>query len=208
MSPHRTRENDTSKTRRLILARGGQALAAHGLEELTISGLARALGMSHANIYRHFRSRDDLILQIADEWMREMRTRCERAASAEGSAEDRLTRLVEAVRNQVLERAKHPEAMTIHEFVLRQRPEDVRKHYAHRRDLVAEIIAGGRNVSATVRADADALIDALQAFTNPRLIYASDDHSVEKRIRRVVQILLQGIGRRDTSASRRPKRRR
>ena len=56
-------------TRERILAAAEELLRRHGPAKTTVSDVARALGMSHANVYRHFASKADLRDAVAERWL-------------------------------------------------------------------------------------------------------------------------------------------
>jgi AcrR family transcriptional regulator len=45
-------------------------LRRHGLAKTTVVDVARALGMSHANVYRHFTSKAALRAAVAERWLK------------------------------------------------------------------------------------------------------------------------------------------
>ena len=53
--------------RQALLDRAAEVIEAQGIEAVTIRGLARDLGVSHAAPNRHFKSRADLLTALAAE---------------------------------------------------------------------------------------------------------------------------------------------
>ena len=53
--------------RQALVAEAAKVLRSEGLDALTLRDLARKLGVSHTAPYRHFKSRDDLLIAIASE---------------------------------------------------------------------------------------------------------------------------------------------
>ena len=194
MGPQRRRENDTSKTKALILASASKALVEKGMDGLTISGLARDLDMSHANVYRHFRSREDLVLAIADHWMREMRIACEASIQASGTPAHRLTQLILTIRNQITLRAENPNAAEIYSFVREKCPDRAIAHHAHRKKLIVEILKHGVSAdSASAQKGADIVIAAIEGFVNPFLIAAMADKDLKLTIKQLCRVLVKGL---------------
>lgn len=74
----RPRETDTAKTRQQIIAATNLLTSKKGLSATSVSAVARVLRMSHANVYRHFKSRDDLLIAVAESWMSGTRGACEK----------------------------------------------------------------------------------------------------------------------------------
>ena len=52
-----------------ILAAAETVLRRHGVEKTNVVDIARALGISHANIYRHFPSKKALLDAVAARWL-------------------------------------------------------------------------------------------------------------------------------------------
>ncbi len=58
-----------SLTRERILTAAEELLRRHGPAKTTVADVARALGMSHANVYRHFASKAELRDVVAERWL-------------------------------------------------------------------------------------------------------------------------------------------
>ena len=58
-----------AETRERILAAAEDAAAAAWPAKTTVADVARALGMSHANVYRHFASKAELRDVVAERWL-------------------------------------------------------------------------------------------------------------------------------------------
>ncbi|MBW4697082.1 MAG: TetR family transcriptional regulator [Aphanocapsa lilacina HA4352-LM1] len=77
-------------TRSRILETAELLLRRHGPAKLTVTDVARHLGMSHANVYRHFASKADLLDAVAERWLRTVSGALEPIALADGPAAERL----------------------------------------------------------------------------------------------------------------------
>ena len=58
-----------TNTRERILVAAEELLRRHGPAKTTVADVARSLGMSHANVYRHFASKADLRDAVAERWL-------------------------------------------------------------------------------------------------------------------------------------------
>lgn len=66
--------------RETLLSRAAEVIGEHGIEALTLRGLARDLGVSHGAPNRHFRSREELLTTLATEaWTQALDATLERA---------------------------------------------------------------------------------------------------------------------------------
>lgn len=181
MKKHRTRETDTAKTRQKIVSATDDLISENGLAATSVSAVARALGMSHANVYRHFKSRDALLIAVAETWMRETRAACEASYDSDASIGENLERLVLAIRAQLFRRAKNVAALDLYHFALREMPQAAMAHHAHRAGLVTQI---------TGRADCTiSILDALRGFTDPDLLLATEGEDTRDRVRALCKLL-------------------
>ena len=181
MSDRKTRETDTSKTRHSIVDAANTLIAEKGLKGTSVSAVARKLGMSHANVYRHFSSRDALLKAAAKGWMKEMRDACQAAVGAKTVNAEKLSALVIAIRDQLTKRAVNPAALDLYDFALREMEQDVKYHHAHRAGIVSDIVGPDT--------DTTAVLDALRGFTDPHLLFATDVIAAPERIRKLCDLL-------------------
>jgi AcrR family transcriptional regulator len=73
------RPEEKEARRQQILAAARKLLAAQGVGELSLNDLARRSGVSKSNVYRYFESREDVLLQLWVEEVRELGERLEQA---------------------------------------------------------------------------------------------------------------------------------
>jgi len=175
------RESDTAKTREQLVQIADDLIAQHGLSAMSVSAVAREMGMSHANIYKHFRSKDDLIAAVALSWMGEMQNACETAVDCEDSPAERLAQLVLTIRSQMLKRAKNIGALDLYQFAREKLPEAAAAHHRHRLNLVTRL-TGDPEVSLAV-------LDGLRGFTDPHLLVETEERGVDARIQRLTSLL-------------------
>ena len=98
MSP-RTR----TETRAHILAAAGRLFDRYGPVKTTVSEIAREAGMSPANIYNFFKSRDDVIEAVGEMRLADLRHKLTRGLSSKAAAWDGISYLF-------LEHARHARA--------------------------------------------------------------------------------------------------
>ncbi len=65
-----------------------------GARRLTVTAVAEAAGMTHANVYRYFPSKEALIDAVVDAWIKSVETRLSEIADAPDPADDKLERLI------------------------------------------------------------------------------------------------------------------
>ena len=83
---------DEPLTREHILEVAEEVLRRFGLAKTTVVDVARALGVSHGSIYRHFPSKAALHDAVAEHWLTEKSVPLTTIANEDGPALDRLQR--------------------------------------------------------------------------------------------------------------------
>ena len=94
-------------TQERILEAAEEVLRRYGPAKANVVDVARALGVSHASVYRHFGSKAALRDAVTERWLESISTPLAAIASEEGPAPERLRRwldgLVHAKRRKALE---------------------------------------------------------------------------------------------------------
>lgn len=83
-------EQSVLETRELILATAEAHLRRYGYARTTVSEIARACKMSHANVYRFFKTRADVMDAVAERWLSGIEQALRDRTQQPGSASDRL----------------------------------------------------------------------------------------------------------------------
>ncbi|MEO7170904.1 MAG: TetR/AcrR family transcriptional regulator, partial [Sphingomonas sp.] len=73
-----------------ILDTAEALLRRHGIEKLNVVDVARALGMSHGNVYRHFSSKTALQAAVVHRWLNRVAEQTAAVADREDPADQRL----------------------------------------------------------------------------------------------------------------------
>lgn len=186
-------------TRRILDATEA-TLRRHGAEKTNVVDVARSLGMSHANIYRHFPSKKALLEAVAARWLHQLMPPLE-AIARDGTqpAPDRLaawfTTLQAAKRRKVL---GDPELFRVYHDIAMAATDLVNAHVADLLGMVERIIADGiaRGEFAPgwtpPRAAAQACLHAMTAFHHPAMLMAAPPLG-EEEARIVLNLLLAGL---------------
>jgi AcrR family transcriptional regulator len=80
-----------------LLAIAADHLRRLGAREVTVVGIARAAGMTHANVYRYFPSKAALMDAVAGRWLKSLEALAADIADAPDPADDKLERLIQAL---------------------------------------------------------------------------------------------------------------
>jgi AcrR family transcriptional regulator len=163
-----------------ILQIAGDHVRKFGAARTTIVGIAAEAGMSHANVYRYFPSKDSLLDALTDHWLRPLEAGLHEIADAPDPADDKLERIVSAVyrayRNKV---ETDPNLFALLREAVEQGRATGRRHRARIQSEVQRVIEEGMAGAVFRQGDqrrAIALVfDGLHRFLNPVAIQLDRD---------------------------------
>ena len=158
-----------------LLGIATEHLSRLGPKRVTVVAVAAEAGMTHANVYRYFPSKDALLDAVAGRWLREVEARLSGIADAPDPADDKIERLLTAlatVQRDAL--VDEPNLFAVHlDATVAARP-IARRHRVRLRSLVERVVEEGITsgiFSARDRERAIAYIfDASYRFTHPLAI--------------------------------------
>ncbi|MGH6939194.1 TetR family transcriptional regulator [Hypericibacter sp.] len=190
---------DTARPmRERILDAAETLLRRHGPAKTTVSDVARALDMSHANIYRHFDSKAALQDAVAERWLDAVSAPLEGFVTKKGPAAKRLEgwvlALAKAKRRKILD---DPELFEAYHAVAEAARDVVAHHLATLDRQVTTIIADGvaqgefkvRNANQAARA----VLSATLRFHHPYMVRASGGADTEADIKAVMKLVIAGL---------------
>jgi AcrR family transcriptional regulator len=178
-------------------------LAQDGVAGLTLRGVARAAGVSHAAPYRHFRDKTDLLEAIAADGYRQLEAGCVKAAKK--FADDPLAQFTEAGMAYlffVVEQAAIAQLMFSGVLSPRDQGEEVRKAAMDAVAALARIIDNGKRAGLYIDRPTDELEFAALACVHGLAMMISgglilETHWTRSKLRRlgemVAKTLLQGM---------------
>lgn len=162
---------------------------------MTIIGIARALGMSHANIYRYFPSKSAIVEAVLDRWLSRVENFIEETARRDGSAAERIERVVIEIHRR--RRGKFQEEPELYESFRRvilsrsaavaKRQEKIVQVFAR---LIAKGVEDGEFRSVDPVEAATVLEDATAFYLHPAVMPSALDDRGEERARNVVRHVL------------------
>ena len=164
--------NESILTREEILQAAEDVLRRFGPAKATVVDVARALGVSHGSVYRHFPSKVALRDAVTALWMARITDPLRASVQQDAPAATRLRRWLEALVAQKQAKARNePELFATYLALALEATDMVREHVAHIQADVAAIIADGvaqgEFAVADVESAARAVIDATARFHNP-----------------------------------------
>jgi AcrR family transcriptional regulator len=181
-----------------ILEAAEEVLRRYGPAKANVVDVARALGVSHGSVYRHFPSKAALRDAVTERWLESISTPLAAIANEDAPAPERLERwldgLVQAKRRKAL---KDPELFATYIELTAGARDVVRAHVDTLIDQLARIIEDGvaeRDfVADDARAAARAAFDATNRFHNPAHAAEWNDPQIDAAYEGVRSLVLRGL---------------
>jgi AcrR family transcriptional regulator len=188
----------TEASRARILEAAKVCLRRFGSDKLTVTDVARSLGMSHANVYRFFKSKSDLLDAIIDEWLTLLEKFIEEIAARPLPAATRIELMVVELHRKRKEKVlEDAEVFETFKRVVELRPELMAQRRARITAMFRRLLEEGLQAGEFKKLDSEAvsiaLKDATALFLHPFLIPTTLHEATEERAKRVVQYLLAGF---------------
>lgn len=181
-----------------ILDAAEEALTRFGPQKTTVVDVARALGVSHGSVYRHFSSKAALRDAVTERWLERVDRPLAKIATEDGPAAERLRRWFETLIAIKRQKARaEPELFATYHAILSDNPEGIRTHVDTLVAQVAAIVADG--VRRGEFADADpaaagrALFNATTRFHNPVHAAEWNNPGIDAAFENLWPILARGL---------------
>ena len=200
MPPVRSARPSESTDARIV-----ETAAAHvrrfGRDRMTIVGVATELGMSHANIYRYFPSKEALLEALTMHWLRPIEAGLHEIADAPDPAHDKLERMLAGLFRGYRDKLEtDPELFAIFAIAVRHGSGAGRKHRNRLQSELQRVIEEGIATSAFAGADVRrclALVfDVMYRFIHPGAVELDADiprNQIDLRFRRAGDALLRAL---------------
>ncbi|MEL6827993.1 MAG: hypothetical protein AAFN91_17220 [Pseudomonadota bacterium] len=168
--------------------------------KLRVVDVAAALEMSHANVYRFFKNRDDLLDGLVDRWLKDGEARALAAIEMHSAFGDQLKHVLLSLHVQTRAKiASAPGVIDIYLRALNKRTEAVERHRTFLIGICADILARGINdgefaIKTGQIAPALILIEsATRKFTHPLLISESLSEDTPAEAERVLSFFVEAL---------------
>ncbi len=190
--------SETTLTREKILDTAEDVLRRYGPGKATVLDVARALGVSHGSVYRHFASKADLRDAVTQIWLERFLAPLEVIVAEDGPAAERLGRWLRALtrtKQQIL--LDDPELFATY-AALAAEARDVFSGYLDRRtnQLVRLIEDGNTRCEwniADPAAASRAIFSATARFHNPAHASEWSQPGMDTALEEVWSLLLKGL---------------
>jgi AcrR family transcriptional regulator len=161
---------ESMETRLLDVARAH--VRKFGAARTTVVGIAAEAGMTHANVYRYFPSKVELLEEITASWLRPIEARLREAAEGADPAFDKLERMLLALHRAYRQKLESdPALFDLLIDALAKERQSARKHRARVQSelqrVVEEGIASGAFAMTDRRRALSLIFDATHRFIHP-----------------------------------------
>jgi AcrR family transcriptional regulator len=186
-------------TRDKILEAAEEVLRRFGPSKATVVDVARALGVSHGSVYRHFESKAALRDAVAERWLASVSVPLAEVAAEEGPAPERLRRWLELLIASKRGRAlADPELFATYVGLAAESREVITAHVEELVGQLTRIVADGVERGefgvADPAAAARAVFDATGRFHNPAHAAEWSDPGIDAAFEGVLALVLAGLG--------------
>jgi AcrR family transcriptional regulator len=198
-------------TRERILEAAEEVLRRYGPAKANVVDVARALGVSHGSVYRHFDSKSALRDAVTERWLESISAPLATIAAEERPAPERLERwldaLVQAKRRKALD---DPELFTTYVGLAAEARGVVRAHVetliGHLERIIADGAAQNEFAVEDPRAAARASFDATSRFHNPAHAAEWAGPEIDSAYEEVRSLVLRGLAGSTPARARKPAR--
>ncbi|MEL6257474.1 MAG: hypothetical protein AAFQ67_00260 [Pseudomonadota bacterium] len=165
--------------------------------KLRIVDVADALGMSHANVHRFFKTRDVLLNALVDRWLKESEARAQDVLRRDAPAAERLTTMFVEMHRVKRDRiAAGPGVLEIYNQAMSKRAAAVAAHRDFLIGAVAGLVKDGiaSGEFAVEAVQIPSILNALEAamikFTHPKLVAETLDDDTAAQARMVMAVFV------------------
>jgi len=190
--------NESALTPDRILEAAEDVLRRFGPAKATVVDVARALGVSHGSVYRHFPSKAALRDAVTERWLARVSAPLAAVAGEDGPAPERLRRWLDLLVASKRRMAREdPELFATYNELAREARGVVRAHVdtlvAQLAGIVADGVARGELRAADPAAAGRAVFDATARFHNPVHAPEWSDPRIDAAVEGVWSLVLNGL---------------
>jgi AcrR family transcriptional regulator len=195
----RSSSSEPVEARILEIARAH--LRKFGAARTTIVGVAQEAGMTHANVYRYFPSKEALFEEVTASWLRPLEARLREAADGADPAYDKLERMLLAIHRAYRHQLEtDPRLFDLLIDALDKSRGSARKHRARVQSEIQRVVeegaAGGAFAMTDRRRALSLVFDAAHRFIHPlamRLDAEAAGQALEARFERIIALVLRAL---------------
>ena len=174
-----------------------------GLKRTTVVAIAEAAGMSHANVYRYFPSKQALFEAVSEHWLRPVEALIREIADGPDPAYDKLERVVATIFSAYRDKLEGDKNIFLIFAQATERGSALARRHRNRlqgeiQRIVEEGIAGGAFPFAEQRRAVASIFDTLFRFLHPVAVQLDGDvprAQLKARFERAAAIVLTAMSR-------------
>ncbi|MEZ5961163.1 MAG: TetR/AcrR family transcriptional regulator [Hyphomonadaceae bacterium] len=189
----------TDSIRDRILDATVETLRRHGPAKTGVVDVARALDMSHSNVYKHFASKSALFDAVAERWLANVmvplsKITADKKTPAPKRLKTWLRTLAETKRKKVLD---DPELFAVYHSITQDSREVVAAHVSHLLEEVTQILRDGVREGAWRVSDANktagVILSATSRFHHPAMVALDEGKTDLKQLDALSDLLIAGL---------------
>ncbi|MEO8610383.1 MAG: TetR/AcrR family transcriptional regulator [Chloroflexota bacterium] len=191
--------NDSVLTEERILDAAEEVLRRYGPAKTTVVDVARALGVSHGSVYRHFPSKVALRDAVTERWLAEVSNPLEAVAAETGPAPERLRRWFDLLISTKQRRAlDDPELFAMYHELAAESREVITAHVdiiiGQLTRIITDGVARGEFKVHDPAQAARAAFDATVLFHKPMHASQWSDPGIRDAFEGVWSFIMAGLG--------------
>ncbi|MET7679811.1 TetR family transcriptional regulator [Streptomyces sp. NPDC005423] len=181
-----------------ILEATEEVLRRHGPAKATVVDVARALGVSHGTVYRHFRTKAALREAVTKRWLDRTADRLARVVAEDRDPRDRLRDWLRSLFDAKRSKAgDDPELFATYSVLASEAGAVVSEHIAELIGQLATLVRAGTDTGVFAVPDpevaARAVFQATGRFHDPGYAKKWEKPGVEAEFEALVELLLRGL---------------
>lgn len=185
-------------TKERILATAEDVIRRFGPEKATVVDVARALGVSHAAVYRHIATKAELRDLVVSRWMEAKLAPLRTIVSQPGPAPQRLRELFDTlIASKRLRAVEDPEVFAAYRTLAADAHSVVDAHVDELIAMAAQIVQAGVQEGSFVASDpvaaGRALLWATSRFHHPAHFAEWSDPAIDESFDEVWELLMRGL---------------
>jgi AcrR family transcriptional regulator len=184
-----------------LLDLAAEHIRRYGAARLTVTGIAESAGMSHANVYRYFRSKMALLDAVIAAWLAPLEAGLRVIADAPDPAYDKLERLLFAIHRAYRDKlAADPKIFDLFCATTQAQAETARRHQQRIARALHRVLEEGHGSGAFQIDDQAAAInfvlDGMHRFLSPLSVRADIEiprAELENRAARLLRLVSRAL---------------
>lgn len=173
----------------------------YGLERTTVVSVASEAGMSHANVYRYFPSKDSLVEALTDHWLKPIEAGLHEIADAPDPADDKLERVLSAIHRAYRNKVEtDPNLFAIFSDAVEEGRALARRHRSRVQSEIQRVLeegmGGGVFRPGDLRRATGLVFDGVHRFIHPVSVKLDRDvprEQIDSRFERLTRVVLRAL---------------